>query len=391
MFSERSLQVSWVVLVSVTAIMFCSCTSVTQGQSAATDSTGKATIEVKPFGEVDGQPVQLYTLTNAKGMKVQITNYGAIVTSLTAPDKNGKMGDIVMGYDNLQDYVKNSPYFGAIVGRYGNRIGKGKFTIDGKEYSVTVNDGVNSLHGGKKGFDKVVWQSEKVEKPDGVGVKLTYVSKDGEEGYPGNLKATVTYLLTNNDELRIDYEATTDKPTPVNLTHHGYWNLNGFQRDILGEELMINADKYTPVDSGLIPTGKLASVEGTPFDFRKLTPIGARINDDNEQLKFGKGYDHNWVLNKKDEEMSVAAELYDPMTGRVMTVLTTEPGIQFYSGNFLDGTITGKGGVVYKHRYALCLETQHYPDSPNKPNFPSTILRPGEDYRTQTVYKFSVR
>ncbi len=386
MFSERSRRVGWIVMVSVTAIMFCSCTSTTQGQN-----TGKATIEVKPFGQADGQQVQLYTLTNAKGMKAQITNYGAIVTSLTAPDKNGKMDDIVLGYDNLEGYIGNTTYFGAIVGRYGNRIGKGKFTIDGKEYSVTVNDGANSLHGGKKGFNKVVWQSEKVENPDGVGVKLTYLSKDGEEGYPGNLKSTVTYLLTNNNELRIDYEATTDKPTVVNLTHHGYFNLTGVQNDILGHELKINADKITPVDSGLIPTGQLANVEGTPFDFRKSTAIGARINADNEQLKFGKGYDHNWVLNTNGDLKAVAVELYEPTTGRLMTVSTTEPGVQFYSGNFLDGTITGKGGKVYKLRSGLCLETQHYPDSPNKPNFPSTLLKPGQTYKSTTIYKFTTR
>jgi aldose 1-epimerase len=398
MFSEGSRRVSWVVCVSVAAIMFCSCTNVSQGQpaaaapQAAAASAGKASIEVKPFGQTpDGQKVQIYTLVNAKGMKAQIMEYGAIVTSLTAPDKNGKMDDIVMGHDNLADYFKSKSYFGAIVGRYGNRIGKGRFTIDGKEYSVTVNDGVNHLHGGAKGFDKVVWQSEKVETPEGVGVKLTYLSKDGEEGYPGNVKAIVTYFLTNDNTLRVDYEATTDKATPINLTHHGYWNLTGMQRDILGHQLMINADKTTPVDSGLIPTGKLANVEGTPFDFRKATAIGARIDANDEQLKFGKGYDHNWVLNKKDSEMSVAAELYEPTSGRVLTISTTEPAIQFYSGNFLDGTITGKDGKVYKHRFALCLETQHYPDSPNKSNFPSTILKPGQTYKTTTIHKFSTR
>jgi aldose 1-epimerase len=387
MFSEKSRRIGWMVLIATAAIAFYSCHSGMAGQESA-----KASIEVKPFGQTpDGQQVQLYTLTNANGLKAEITNYGAIVTSLYVPDRDGKMDDIVLGYDNLQGYIRNSPYFGAIVGRYGNRIGKGTFTIDGTEYHVTVNDGANSLHGGRKGFDKVVWKSEPLERHDGVGVKLTYLSKDGEEGYPGNLTATVTYVLTNDNELRVEYEATTDKATPVNLTHHGYWNLTGCKRDILAHELMIDADKYTPVDSGLIPTGELASVEGTPFDFRKLTPIGARINEDNDQLKFGKGYDHNWVLNKTDSEMKVAAEVYEPTSGRVLTISTTEPGIQFYSGNFLDGTITGKGGIVYKHRYGLCLETQHYPDSPNKPNFPSTILRPGEVYKTQTVHKFSVR
>ena len=388
MFNEGSRRVVWAVLVAAAgAIIFCSCNSVTKGQS-----TGKASIEVKPFGKTpDGQQVQLYTLANAKGMKAQIMNYGAIVVSLTAPDKAGKMDDIVLGYDTLDSYIKNNPYFGAIVGRYGNRIGKGKFTLDGKQYSVTINDGENHLHGGNMGFGKVVWKDEKVERSDGVGVKLTYLSKDGEEGYPGNLTATATYVLTNNNELRIEYTATTDKPTPINLTHHGYFNLTGGQRDILGHELKINADKYTPVDSGLIPTGELANLEGTPLDFRKSTAIGARIDADNPQLKFGKGYDHNWVLNKKDAEMTIAAEVYEPTTGRLMTVLTTEPGVQFYSGNVLDGTITGKAGKVYKQRFALCLETQHYPDSPNKPNFPSTILRPGQVYRTTTMYRFSTK
>ena len=360
----------------------------------ATESQAPALkIDVKPFGETeDGQPVRLYSLRNANGLKADIMTYGAIVVSLRTPDRKGHMDDIVLGCDKLDDYIKNSPYFGAIVGRYGNRIAKGKFTLDGTEYTLaTNNNNLNHLHGGVKGFDKVVWNDEPVWKADAVGVKLSYLSKDGEEGYPGNLKATVTYLLTNKNELRIDYEATTDKATPINLTHHGYFNLTGGERDILGHVLALNADKFTPVDEGLIPTGELAPVKGTPMDFAKPTAIGARIGNAYEQLKFGGGYDHNWVLNKRGREMSLAARVYEPTTGRVMEIHTTEPGIQFYSGNFLDGTITGKEGKVYKHRWGLCLETQHFPDSPNKPNFPSTILRPGEKYETTTIYSFSAK
>jgi len=346
----------------------------------------------RPFGTTpDGQAVRLYTLRNTQGMTAEIMTYGAIVVSLTAPDKDGNFDDVVLGYDNLADYIKVSPYFGAIVGRYGNRIGKGKFTLDGTTYTLATNDGENHLHGGLKGFDKVVWDDEPVDRSDAVGVKLSYWSKDGEEGYPGNLKVSVTYLLTNRNELRIEYEATTDKATPVNVTHHGYFNLTGGRRNILDHELMLNADRFTPVDAGLIPTGELRPVEGTPMDFRKRTAIGARIDNDYEQLKFGGGYDHNWVLNKKGDGMTLAAEVYEPTSGRLMTVRTTEPGIQFYAGNFLDGTITGKNGVVYKHRFGFCLETQHYPDSPNKPDFPSTILRPGRVYKTATVYAFSTR
>jgi aldose 1-epimerase len=350
-------------------------------------------IDVKPFGEMpDGRVVRLYSLRNANGLKAQIMTYGATVVTLETPDKNGKLDDIVLGYDNLQDYLKNSPYFGAIVGRYGNRIGKGKFTLDGVEYDkLAVNNGDNHLHGGIKGFDKVVWDDEPVWKEDGVGVKLTYVSQDGEEGYPGTLKSTVTYLLTNKNELKIDYEATTDKATPVNLTHHGYFNLTGAERDILDHVLALNADNFTPVDEGLIPTGELTPVKGTPMDFTKPTEIGARIGNSCQQLKFGGGYDHNWVLSKGGKGMTLAARVHEPTTGRVMEVRTTEPGIQFYSGNFLDGTITGKEGKVYKHRWGFCLETQHYPDSPNKPNFPSTILKPGQTYKTTTIYEFSTR
>ena len=350
-------------------------------------------VKVDSFGKTpDGQQVRLYTLTNAKGLEARIMTYGAIVVSLRVPDKKGQMDDVVLGYDNLDSYVKNSPYFGAIVGRYGNRIGKGKFPLDGTTYDkLAINNGENHLHGGIKGFDKVVWADEPLQRANMVGVKLRYLSKDGEEGYPGNLKAAVTYFLTNDNELRIEYEATTDKATPVNLTHHGYWNLTGGQRDILGHVLTLNADKFTPVDKGLIPTGELTPVKGTVMDFTKPTPIGARIEDKYEQLQFGGGYDHNWVLVNGSKELNLAARLYEPTSGRLMDVYTKEPAVQFYSGNFLDGTITGKGGTVYQHRWGLCLETQHYPDSPNKPNFPSTILRPGQKYETVTVYRFSTK
>ncbi|MBP7054056.1 MAG: galactose mutarotase [Phycisphaerae bacterium] len=349
-------------------------------------------IDVTTFGKMpDGQEVKLYTLSNANGATAKITNYGAIVVSLEMPDSKGQMDDIVLGYDNLAGFLKTTPYFGAIVGRYGNRIGGGKFTLDGTTYTLATNDKTNHLHGGNKGFDKVVWEHKPVWRPDAVGVELTYLSKDGEEGYPGNLKATVTYLLTNRNELRIDYLATTDKATPVNLTHHGYFNLTGGARDILGHGLMLNADRFTPVDAGLIPTGELQPVKGTPMDFTKATPIGERIEADFAQLKAGGGYDHNWVLNRKGAGLSLAAKVAERTTGRVMEVWTTEPGIQFYAGNFLDGTITGKGGVVYKHRWGFCLETQHYPDSPNKPSFPSTILKPGEKYQTTTIYRFSTK
>jgi aldose 1-epimerase len=358
-----------------------------------TDNGGTMKCEKKPFGKVDGKDVELYTLANAKGMAMSVTNYGGIVTSLMAPDKFGKMGDIVLGHNDLESYVKINPYFGAIIGRYGNRIGKGKFKLDGKEYSLPVNNGENSLHGGDKGFDKVVWNAKEVKTGDAVGVEFNYASKDGEEGYPGNLNVTVTYWLTNKNEFKVEYSATTDKKTVVNLTQHNYWNLAGEANgDILAEELMLNADAYTPVDAGLIPTGVVAPVNGTPMDFTKPAAIGSRINAEFDQLKFGKGYDHNWVLNgKKTGAMTHAARLYDPKSGRIMDVTTTEPAIQFYSGNFLDGTITGKSGKPYAFRNALCLETQHYPDSPNKPTFPSTELKPGQTYTTTTVYSFSTK
>ena len=339
----------------------------------------------------DGKSVDLYTLTNAHGIEVHAITYGGIIISLRVPDKGGQFDDVVLGYDSLDGYLTVSPYFGAIIGRYGNRIAKGKFTLDGKAYALATNDGPNHLHGGVKGFDKVVWQTESFEGKDGVGVVFTYTSPDGEEGYPGNLAAKVTYTLTDQNELIFDYQATTDKATPLNLTQHTYFNLAGDgKRDILGHELTLSSDHFTPIDKTLIPTGEIRSVQGTPFDFTKPTAVGARINEPDEQLMFGRGYDHNFVLIRKGEGLSLAARVYEPTTGRVMEAYTTEPGVQFYSGNFLDGTITGKQGHVYKQRYGFCLETQHFPDSPNKPSFPSTILRPGQTYHSRTVYKFSV-
>ena len=365
---------------------------ISRADSGGKEAKQKMNIEVKPFDQTPlGEKVDLYSLANSHGLKAEIMTYGAIVVSLQVPDRQGRMDDIVLGYGNLTEYLAKNPYFGAIVGRYGNRIAKGKFTLDGVEYSLAANDGENHLHGGIKGFDKVVWKAEPIKHRDGVGLKLMYLAKDAEEGYPGNLSCTVTYTLTERNELKIEYLATTDKPTVVNLTHHGYFNLTGCQRDILGHEIMLNADSFTPVDAGLIPTGELRLVKGTPMDFTRPTPIGDRVGSDYEQLKFGGGYDHNWVLNGGGRVLMLAARVYEATTGRVMEVLTTEPGIQFYCGNFLDGTITGKKGIVYNHRYGFCLETQHYPDSPNKPNFPSTVLRPGEKYETTTIYRFSTR
>jgi aldose 1-epimerase len=335
---------------------------------------------------VGGTRIESFTLTNANGVEVKAITYGAIITSWRTPDRDGRMADIVLGFDDPAAYVKNnSPYFGAIVGRYGNRIAKAKFVLDGQTYTLAANDGANHLHGGKQGFDKVVWTGEPIK--GGAGVAFTRISPDGEEGYPGSLKVRVTYTLTDKNELVVAYEATTDKPTPVNLTQHSYFNLAGQGTgDVLAHELRINADRYTPVDATLIPTGELAPVANTPFDFRKATAIGARINGEHPQLQFGRGYDHNWVLARSGGGLSLAAEVYEPKTGRTLQVTTTEPGLQFYAGNFLDGTITGKEGRVYRHRYGFCLETQHFPDSPNKPTFPSTVLRPGSTYQTRTVF-----
>ncbi len=343
------------------------------------------------FGKMpDGTPVQIFTLTNEHGLELRVTTYGGAIVSFKTPDKNGKMGDIVLGFDNLAGYLNpNVPYFGALIGRYGNRIGHAKFTLDGKVYNLPANNGPNTLHGGNKGFDKVVWTARQL--PD-AGLELTYVSKDGEEGFPGTLKSTVVYHLTDKDELQINYTATTDKDTVVNLTNHAYWNLHGADGGtILNHVITIHASKFTPVDADLIPTGELKPVAGTPFDFTKPMTIGSRIEQNDAQLKAGKGYDHNFVLDRTGAGLSLAARLEDPASGRVMEVLTTEPGLQFYTGNFLDGTLKGKGGVAYPLRSALCLETQHYPDSPNKPSFPTTELKPGQTYKSETVYRFSVK
>jgi len=356
-------------------------------------ATAQANVKKETFGKTpEGQPVDIYTLTNSHGVEARITNFGGILTSLRVPDRKGKADDVVLGFDNLDAYLKGDPWFGALIGRYGNRIAKGRFTLNGIEYKLATNNGENHLHGGIKGFDKVIWNARPMKVPGSAALELTYLSKDGEEGYPGNLSVKVTYTLTNANELKIDYSATTDKDTVVNLTHHSYFNLAGQGNgDILNHRLYLNASRFTPIDAGSIPTGGLRSVRGTPFDFIRMTPIGARINADDEQLKFGSGYDHNFVLNGKTGVMRLAARVYEPTTGRVMEVLTTEPGLQFYSGNFLDGTLTGKEGKVYQRRSGFCLETQHYPDSPNKPNFPSTVLRKGARYHTTTIYRFSVR
>jgi aldose 1-epimerase len=351
------------------------------------------TVATRPFGTTpDGAAVDLFTLTNANGIEVRAMTYGGIILSLRTPDREGVLGDIVLGFDQLQPYLDGTPYFGSIIGRYGNRIGGAQFSLDGETFALEANDGDNHLHGGGIGFDKVVWDGEAFENEAGVGVVFRYTSPDGEEGYPGNLAVEVTYTLTGEDELIVDYFATTDKPTPVNLTQHSYFNLkDAGASDILGHELTIAADGFTPVDASLIPTGEIAPVEGTPFDFTDPHTIGERIEADHPQIGLGGGYDHNWVLSGTQMDgMTLAARVHEPTTGRTMEILTTEPGIQFYSGNFLDGTLTGKGGVVYQHRAGFCLETQHYPDSPNKPGFPSTIVRPGDEYRTRTVFRFAV-
>ena len=355
--------------------------------------TGQSKPEIAktPFGTADGKGVEIYTLANSKGSEARIMTYGGTLVSLKVPDKNGKFSDVVLGYDSLADYQKATAYFGALIGRYGNRIGKGTFSIDGKEYKLAINNGVNHLHGGLKGFDKVVWTASPSFQADGAHLELTYLSRDGEEGYPGNLNVKVEYVLTENNELKIEYSATTDKPTVVSLTHHSYFNLAGAgQGTILDHQLTLNADRFTPTDSGSIPTGELRSVKGTPFDFTKATAIGSRIEQIDEQLKFGNGYDHNFALNK-DKALSLAATVYEPTSGRVMEVFTTEPGVQFYTGNFLDGSIKGKSGQNYPRRSGFCLEAQHFPDSPNRPKFPSTVLRPGKTYTQTTIYKFSVR
>ncbi|MFI5130006.1 MAG: aldose epimerase family protein [Chitinophagales bacterium] len=347
----------------------------------------KAGISEKPYGTYEQKPVTEYTIINANGMQVSVINYGGAITKLITPDKNKVMGDVVTGFESLEGFLqKGVPYFGALIGRYGNRIANAKFTLDGKTYTLPANNGHNSLHGGDKGFDKVYWN---IDKQGDNSLKLTYLSKDGEQGYPGNLNVEVIYTLTSDNSLKIDYTATTDKPTPVNLTNHTYFNLSaGKDSTILNHELELKADKFTPVNDELIPTGKIADVKGGPMDFTTSKTIGRDL----DAAEGGGGFDHNWVLNKKGNALENVATLYEPNSGRIMDVLTTEPGIQFYSGNFLNGTLTNtKNGQKYIKHAALCLETQHFPDSPNKPTFPNTILKPGETYKQTTIYKFSVK
>ncbi len=370
------------------ALFFTSCGNTEVKSSETTGSTNTTTanaVSAAPWGETDGKAVQLFTLANKKGSEVKVTNYGGIVTSWITADKSGNKSNIVLGFDSLAGYLQKSPYFGAIIGRYGNRIGNAAFKLNDTTYKLAANNGKNHLHGGKKGFDKVVWDATPAT--DGTpSVTLSYLSKDGEEGYPGNLKTTVKYTLTEEDELLIEYNAETDKATPVNLTNHSYFNLTGdASKSILDHTLMIDADNYTPVDAGLIPTGKIATVKGTPFDFTQPHKIGERI------AQVQGGYDHNFVLNNKGAELKLAASVQDSLSGRKLEVYTTEPGMQFYSGNFLDGSIQNRDGKPVNKQNALCLETQHFPDSPNKPSFPSTILKPGEKYHTVTKYKLTVQ
>jgi aldose 1-epimerase len=353
-----------------------------------TKETGAMSAKEEPFGQTpDGRQVALYTLTNPNGIKARITNFGAILVSLEVPDRDGNVADVTLGFDNLDGYLGEHSYFGAIVGRYANRIGKAGFMLNGVEYKLAANNGENHLHGGTKGFDKMVWKLDDLRaEGDEASVKMSYISEDGEEGYPGNLACSVTYTLTKDDELKISYEADTDKATVVNLTNHSYFNLGGQGTgDVLGHELMLNADKYTVVDEGLIPTGENRSVKDSPMDFTISASIGSRI------AQIEGGYDHNYVLRSGGGSLALCARAYEPTSGRVMEIYTTEPGVQFYTGNFLDGSVTGKSGKVYKKHYGFCLETQHFPDSPNKPDFPSVVLEPGQKYATTTVFKFATR
>ncbi len=377
-------QLITVTSVTIAAACFIGCTTM---------NTSKEIITKADFGKTpDGQAVEIYTLRNSKGAEADIMTYGGIVRKLTMPDKNGKFADVVLGFDDLQGYIDKSPYFGALIGRYGNRIGGARFTLEGKTYTLATNNGPNSLHGGLKGFDKVVWTARPMQTAQGPALILTYASLDGEEGFPGNLLVTATYTLTDDNALKLECTATTDKPTVVNLTHHSYFNLSGQGNgDILGHIVQINADQTTPVDAGLIPTGEFKSVAGTPFDFRQPAAIGARINDPDTVLQYGPGYDHNWVINKPLGQLGLQARVEEPTTGRVMEVWSDEPGLQFYAGNFLDGSIVGKGGVTYQIRTGFCMEPQHYPDSPNKANFPSVVLKPGQTFHNTIIYKFSVK
>jgi aldose 1-epimerase len=367
----------------------------TAGLANATGNSGRCSpsIAKEPFGSVGGQAVDRYTLTNCNDMTVRILTYGGILQTIEVPDRHGDVANVTLGFDNLDDYVNKSPYFGCITGRYANRIALGKFTLDGVQYQLPINNPPNSLHGGDVGFDKHVWAATPFEDDDSVGLKLAFTSPDGDQGYPGTLKADVTYTLTEKNQIVMDYHATTDKPTIVNLTNHAYWNLAGEgTSDIYDHVLQLNASQYTPVDSTLIPTGAIDPVAGTPMDFTRPTAIGDRIRDGFEQLVIGRGYDHNWVLDRhgsRNRSLVEAAEVTEPTSGRVLSIYTTEPGIQFYSGNFLDGTLVGTSGHMYRQGDGFALETQHFPDSPNHANFPSTVLRPGQVYRTQTIYDFS--
>jgi aldose 1-epimerase len=371
-------------LVVLTALAACG----TRTDKAPT--TREATVTRAPFGTTpEGDSVELFRLTNAHGVELDAITYGGIITSLKVPDRTGTLGDVVLGYDSLAGYLRSSPYFGAIVGRYANRIARGAFTLNGTTYHLAINNPPNALHGGLRGFDKVVWQAEPLSDARGAGVIFRHTSPDGDEGYPGTVTVQVTYTLTDSNDVVIDYQATTDKPTPINLSQHSYFNLAG-SGSVLDHELMIAADSFTPIDSTFIPTGVIAPVAGTPFDFRTPHRIGERINDDNQQLRFAGGYDHNFVLNHAGTGLALAARLTDPSSGRVLEIHTDQPGVQFYSGNFLDGTITGKRGMVYAHRNGLALETQHFPDSPNHPRFSSTIIEPGQQFHSRTVWHFGI-
>ncbi len=391
MKSFRSCVLLLALVIGVTACDRPPSPSPSQDAATAPATLAGAIATRAPYGTLaDGTVVESFTLTNPSGMSVSAITYGAIITSLQVPDRSGKLEDVVLGFDSLDGYLKGTAYFGAVIGRYGNRIGGAKFALDGQTYPLAANNGPNSLHGGLKGFDKVVWQGEPFERDGNAGVVFTYTSPDGEEGFPGTLSVQVTYTLTGKNELAIDYRATTDKPTVVNLTQHSYFNLRGDgSGDVLGHELIIDADRYSNVDKDLIPLDDPVTVAGTPFDFRTSTAIGARIDADDEQLRLGSGYDHNYAINRSGPGLVRAARVVEPKSGRTMEVFTTEPGVQLYTANHLDG-VRGKAGHVYNKRNAFCLETQHYPDSPNKPSFPSTTLRPGETYESRTVYAFGV-
>ncbi len=378
-------------LICSSLVLFTGCRMDQKSGGADLQPGGKGSMKKESFGQLaNGTAVDIYTLTNTNGVEARITNYGGIIVSLKTPDRAGNLGDITHGFEKIEDYQAGHPFFGSLVGRYGNRIGQARFSLNGVTYELAANNGRNHLHGGKVGFDKKVWQAEGSTTAEGPVLVLTTSSADGEESYPGNLSVKVTYSLLESNALRIDYLATSDKDTIVNLTNHAYFNLAG-EGTILDHEIMINADRFTPVDNELIPTGELRPVNGTPFDFTTPHRIGERIDAEDEQIRFGKGYDHNFVLNHGGGKSGLAARAYDPKSGRVLEVETTEPGVQFYTANFLTGDLKGKGGRIYERRSGFCLETQHFPDSPNKPQFPSTVLRQGEEYRTTTLFRFSTR